>query len=64
MLQGILVQPHILYGITLWQSTFQPYTKKNILLHEKGVRLINKYESNVHSTEYFVVEANVLIENG
>ena len=53
MLYSTLVQPHILYGITLWESTFQSCLLKNIVLQRNPVRLINKSEYNTHTAKLF-----------
>ena len=53
MLYSTLVQPHILYGITLWGSTFQSYLKKTEVLQKKAIRLINKSEYNAPTAKLF-----------
>jgi len=53
ILYSTLVQPHTLYGITLWGSTYLSYLKKAIVLQKKAVQLINKSEYNAHTAQLF-----------
>ena len=44
-----MVQPYLTYGIILWGSTFQCYTKQTIVLHKKAIRCIHKAHYNAHT---------------
>ena len=48
LLYYALVQPHLLYGITLWGSTFPSYLTKLQKLQNKAIRIITK--TNIRSS--------------
>ena len=48
-----MVQPYLTYGIILWGSTFQCYTKQTIVLQKKAIRCIHKAHYNAHTEPLF-----------
>jgi len=54
-----LIQPYIMYGLTLWGSTNSNYINKLFVQQKKAVRIINKV-SSYHHTNLLFKESKIL----
>lgn len=53
MLYNGIAYPHLLYGITLWGSTYNIHLNKVIITQKKLIRVIAKAEYNAHTEPLF-----------
>ena len=53
LLYSTLMEPHLLYGITLWGGATKSKLKKTTVLQKKAIRSINKSPFNCHTEPIF-----------